>query len=116
MNTFDQMLERWRNNKSLYIWTGAQEGNPFNPGVNLWFRWTHDIIHCENGLTFSFEDERKVFEKTMEYFWIATTDHHVRDNFELIKKVCFSEIVGQAAYFCEFGEFFSPQKLVMDWE
>lgn len=83
----------------------------FSDAENFEFRAVHDVRgHIEgNVFGYSFEDEQAAWKQQNEHFTRWDQRHGAHDTYwslgNLARKLLFTEIVGQAAYFATFGEF-----------
>lgn len=100
--TFEAHKKRFEDTGKIHIWTGASDGTIFgDPTVNHKFRAWHDYIHIKYDKGYDFIGETMVAQiqkSQLPYDWLIER--------ELIE----CEIVGQALYFMEHGDFLQDQR------
>ena len=88
-------------NGVLKIWKGGTEHPIFTPEMNLKLRAVHDYMtHCQRKTDFTLPGE------------IASFNGHMMTVPEEGREALFTEVVGQAAHFINYG-FFPEQKIVI---
>jgi hypothetical protein len=88
-------------NGVLKIWTGGTEHPIFDPELNAKMRAVHDYMtHCQRDTDFTLPGE------------IAAFNGHMKTVPEAAREALFTEVVGQAAYFINYGKF-PEQKIVI---
>lgn len=98
--TFEEMKEDYNKTGILKVYDGDCEGHPYlTPEENAKARAVHDWYHLRYDYDFSAEGELGV--------WLQQS----KDCPEL-REVYFSEIVGQACCYIEWGVFPNPQRVV----
>lgn len=101
LDNFDYVKKVYKTENILLISADNNNSELLPNNLNLWFRAWHDYIHLENNYLFGFEGEFYAFLK------------HIENQSDLLKQVCFSEIVLQTSYFETFNQFAEFQKLVL---
>ena len=97
----EEMCADALNNGILKIWSGGTEHQVFEPELNLKLRAVHDYMtHCQRGTDFTLKGE------------IASYNDHMKTVPPSAAGALFTEVVGQAAYFLNRGEF-PPQKIAI---
>ena len=89
-----EMCQDAMKNGVLKIWTGGTEHPVFNSEVNTKLRTIHDYMaHCQGKTGFDLRGE------------IAAFNRHMMTAPEAGREALFTEVVGQASYFINYGEF-----------
>ena len=89
-----EMCQDAMQNGILKIWTGGTEHPVFDPELNIKMRAVHDYMtHCQRDTSFTLPGE------------IASFNAHMKTVPEAAREALFTEVVGQAAYFINYGEF-----------
>ena len=95
-----EMCQDAMKNRVLKIWTGGTEHPVFDPELNAKMRAVLDYMtHCQRDTNFTLPGE------------IAAFNGHMKTVPEAAREALFTEVVGQAAYFINYGEF-PEQKIV----
>jgi hypothetical protein len=98
--TFLDMQEDYSRTGILKVYDGDCDNHPFlTPEENAKARAVHDWVHLQHGYDFSARGELGVWLKQSQ-------------ECPPLKEIYFSEIVGQACCFLEWGVFPNPQRLV----
>lgn len=101
LNDFEEVKKAWQQGV-LYI-SNLNNNSRLFPGVlNLKFRAWHDVLHLENDLPFNYEGEYGTFL----YHAAGVKD-------ETIRKIFYSEVVLQTAYYETYKQFPEDQKIVL---
>ena len=96
-----EMCQDAMKNRVLKIWTGGTEHPVFDPELNAKMRAVHDYMtHCQRDTSFTLPGE------------IAAFNAHMKTVPEAGRGALFTEVVGQAAYYINYGEF-PEQKIVI---
>ena len=96
-----EMCQDAMKNRVLKIWTGGTEHPVFDPELNAKMRAVHDYMtHCQRDTSFTLPGE------------IAAFNSHMKTVPEAGRGALFTEVVGQAAYYINYGEF-PEQKIVI---
>jgi hypothetical protein len=96
-----EMCQDAMQNGVLKIWKGGTEHPVFDPYLNTKLRAVHDYMaHCQRKTKFDLRGE------------IAAYNGHMMTVPEAGREALFTEVVGQAAYFINYGEF-PKQKIVI---
>lgn len=95
--TFNRHLERFKQSKTIHIWTGASENTIFgDPKINHFFRCWHDYTHLKYELDYTPLNEIHVCALQMAEL----------DNTMLFERLLINaEITGQILYFNNFNDF-----------
>ena len=101
LDSFEYVKKTYYQNNVLLISADNINSELLQNSLNLWFRAWHDYIHISNNYLFGFEGEFYAFLK------------HCEGQSEIFKKVLFSEVVLQTAYYETYGMFAPEQKLVL---
>jgi hypothetical protein len=89
-----EMCQDAMQNGVLKIWKGGTEHPIFDPELNIKLRTVHDYMtHCQRGTKFTLPGE------------IASFNGHMMTVPEAAREALFTEVVGQASYFINYGEF-----------
>jgi len=59
-NTYPELISRYNSDGILTVYSGASDKCLYPERYNHLFRAWHDMVHIDNGLTFSFDDELEV--------------------------------------------------------
>ena len=96
-----EMCHDAKENKILKIWSGGTTHPVFDPETNLKLRAVHDYMtHCQGGTGFDFRGE------------VASYNRHMKTVPPAGAGALFTEVIGQAAYFLEYG-YFPEQKIAI---
>ena len=89
-----EMCQDAMQNGILKIWKGGTDHPIFKPELNLKLRAVHDYMtHCQGKTAFDLRGE------------VASFNRHMMTVPEAGREALFTEVVGQAAYFINYGKF-----------
>jgi len=89
-----EMCQDAMQNGVLKIWKGGTDHPVFDPELNVKLRTVHDYMtHCQRNTNFTLPGE------------IASFNGHMMTVPEAAREALFTEVVGQASYFINYGKF-----------
>lgn len=101
-NDFGYIKQKYLDEGVLYISALHNNSDIFPGSFNLYFRAWHDWIHIQYDLTFDYKGEYQTYL------------HHIKGiEDETIRKIFYSEIVLQTAYYTTHGVFPQKQKVIL---
>ena len=111
-STYKAMKEFYLANGYFLIYSGASESTIFSsPEVNVMFRAWHDAGHFLHGLSFKFDDEKRLgVIQAREAYWTALTLGYDLSIARRVKSIVRAEIVGQIEYFEHHKDYVKDQK------
>lgn len=110
-NTYKSMIES-RNKHGMFFISNKASGKTIysNKKYNIMFRAIHDKMHYDNGLSFSFKDEKKLSDLTEQKFlqWCLDNDKNLITASNSMK-IIHCEIAGQISYYEKNKKFVEDQ-------
>lgn len=113
-NSWEELQRAWAEScahtRPLPVYSGASDKTIYGSrGANWAFRFWHDVVHCQHGLSFSTADE-------------LTTGLRQLNELELVEgygpntleyQMLYLDTIGQVEYFAEHGGFIEDQRTWM---